>query len=200
MSINKGKDWKKGYNCGKICRIFKKEKEMRRIEDLLADKIYEATNIILQKFIKPDFSYESVTELSMKQIEDIKFAFGIEGVIIDVDDTLRKDMQMIPECNKKWLEDVRKHLKVIVVSNGVDGKVEEYLKSKGIDYIGFAMKPLRRGFKKACDRMGLEPEKVLVIGDQLIDDIYGGRRCGMMTIKVSGSESKKKKEKPDEVR
>ena len=65
---------------------------MKRIEDLLADKIYEASNIILQKFIKPDFSYESVTELSMKQIEDFKFAFGVEGIIIDVDDTLRKDI------------------------------------------------------------------------------------------------------------
>ena len=65
---------------------------MKRIEDLLADKIYEASNIILQKFIKPDFSYESVTELSMKQIKDFKFAFGVEGIIIDVDDTLRKDI------------------------------------------------------------------------------------------------------------
>ena len=26
MSINKGKDWKKGYNCGKICKILKKGK------------------------------------------------------------------------------------------------------------------------------------------------------------------------------
>ena len=172
----------------------------KRIEDLLADKMYEAVNVILQKFIKPDFSYDNIRELSMEQIEIIKEKFGIEGVIIDVDDTLRSDMQKIPECNQKWLEEVRKHLKVIAVSNGVDRDVETYLKSIGIDYIGFAFKPLKRGFKAACERMNIDPSKVLVIGDQLIDDIYGGKRNRMLTCKVVGPGVKKySKKKDDEI-
>ena len=32
--------------------------------------------------------------------------------------------------------------------------------------------------------MELNPEKVLVIGDQLLDDIYGGRRNNMKTALV----------------
>lgn len=172
----------------------------KRIEDLLADKMYEAANVILQKFIKPDFSYNNIRELSVEQIEIIKEKFGIEGVIIDVDDTLRSDMQKIPKCNQKWLEEVRKHLKVIAVSNGIDRDVESYLKSIGIDYIGFAFKPLKRGFKAACERMNIDPTKVLVIGDQLIDDIYGGKRNRMLTCKVIDPGVKKySKKKDDEI-
>ena len=43
-----------------------------RIEDLLADKLYEAVNVVLQKFIKPDFTYGNVRELSIDKIELIK--------------------------------------------------------------------------------------------------------------------------------
>ena len=168
---------------------------MKRIEDILADKMYEAANVIMQRFIKPDFSYNNVRELSMEQIEIIKEKFGIEGIIIDIDDTLRSNMEMIPRCNQQWLTDVRKHLKVIAVSNGIDRDVESYLQSVGIDYIGFAFKPLKRGFKKACEKMNLKPEQVLVIGDQLIDDIYGGKRNRMLTLKVAGPGAKQYKGK-----
>ena len=173
---------------------------MEDFTELLTNRIYEAANVILQKIIKPDFSYETVTELSMDEVERIKSKFGIEGIIIDVDDTLRKDMKRIPYYNQEWLDEIRKHLKVIVVSNGMDKNIEQYLQSKGIDYIGFAFKPLKKGFKQACERMGVAPEKVLVIGDQLIDDIYGGKRNRMMTMKVVGAEPKDKKKIEDEGR
>lgn len=157
---------------------------MKYIEDHLIDKLYELTNYTLSKFIKPDLTFETITDLDPQTITTIKQSYGIEGIILDVDDTLRKNMQKIPPSNKAWLEQIKKQLKVIVVSNGVDKQVEQYLQTQGIDYIGFARKPLKVNFKRACQKMHIKPEQVLVIGDSLWADIYGGQRNNMFSALI----------------
>ena len=157
---------------------------MQKLEDLVYDIITEVIYYFLVKRIKPDMKIENVTELTEEMIITIKQKLQIEGVIIDVDETLRKDMKVIPKCNQEWLEMVMKHLKVVALSNGRDNKIKDYCEKQGITYISNAWKPLSFGFKKACKTIDTEPEKVLVIGDQLIDDIYGGKRNKMKTIEV----------------
>lgn len=157
---------------------------MKSLDELMADKIYELVNYMLSKRIKPDISLDKVTSLTEADIEKLKSQLGIEGVILDIDETVRKDMKSIPKCNQEWIEMLKSKLKVIVVSNGVDRGVEEFFKLQGIDYIGFAHKPMKRNFIKACDKMGMSPEKVLVIGDSLWCDIFGGQRNKMKTALV----------------
>lgn len=158
----------------------------KSIEDRIVDKIYEFVNLVVSLKVKPDLKISEVTELTEKEIDRIKEKFGIEGVILDVDDTLRFDMKDIPKCNQEWLDMIKTKLKVIVVSNGLDGKIEEFLKSKGIDYIGFAHKPLKMNIVKACNNLGLKPEQIAMIGDGLISDVYAGKRNSMTTIMVTG--------------
>lgn len=93
-------------------------------------------------------------------------------------------MKDIPKCNKEWIESLKGKLKVIIVSNGKDKKIEQYFKENGIDYIGFANKPLKRSFLKACEKIKLSPDKIIVIGDSLVSDIYGGKRNNMKTALV----------------
>ena len=131
--------------------------------------------------------------LKREDIVSLKQKLGIEGVILDIDDTLRSGMNKIPKCNEQWLDMLKEELKVIVVSNGIDGNVEKFLEAKGIDYIGFAHKPMKKNFIKACDRLGITPEKTLVIGDSVWCDIFGGQRNNMKTAHV-------KKVEDDEVR
>ena len=157
---------------------------MKAIEDIMADKIIGLVEFVLSKIIKPDITVDKVGQLNEKEIDRIKKEYGIEGIILDVDETLRKEMKNIPLCNQKWIESLRGRIKVVVLSNGVDGKIEEYFKDKGIDYIGFAHKPLRKNFMKACEIMEVEPDKVLVVGDSLLDDVYGGKRNRMRTVLV----------------
>ena len=63
-------------------------------------------------------------------------------------------------------------------------KVERYFELLGIDYIGFAHKPMKRNFIRACEKLGIAPEKTLVIGDSLWSDIFGGKRNNMKTALV----------------
>ena len=51
-------------------------------------------------------------------------------------------------------------------------------------FIHRAKKPLRGAFKKAAVQMGIKLEEVVVIGDQLLTDVFGGNRGGFHTILV----------------
>ena len=151
---------------------------------MVADKILDLVHYVLSKFIKPDITLNKVNELDVQAIEKLRQQYGIEAVILDVDDTLRKDMKDVPKCNKEWIEGLKGKIKIMIVSNGVDKDIEKYFKENGIDYIGFACKPLKKNFLKACEKMNVKPENVLAIGNSLFDDIYGGKRNNMKTALV----------------
>ena len=108
---------------------------MKTLDELLADKIIDLVNYGLSKIIKPDIEVEKVTDLDAKMIDELKEKYGIEGVILDVDETLRKDMKRIPKCNEDWIELLRGKLKVVIVSNGFDRNLERIFDEKKINYI-----------------------------------------------------------------
>lgn len=156
----------------------------KSILELIEQKIYNSINNQLKKVIKPTIKLKKVTDIDLYLVKKLKTEHGIGGIILDVDETLRKDMMQIPDCNKQWIEFMKQEFKVVILSNGYDGKIKKFANDRGIDYISFAKKPLSKGMKTACTKMGLEPENVLVIGDDIITDIYGGNRCGMLTAIV----------------
>lgn len=158
----------------------------KSLEDRIMDWFFSKVNAAMSRVIKPDMQIDNVGCLNRDEVQRIKEMYGIKGVILDIDETVRHDMGEIPDVNKEWIDMIKEELKVIVISNGVDKKVERYFELLGIDYIGFAHKPLKKNFKKACDSLGLKPEEILVIGDDTFSDIYGGRRNNMKTIQVKG--------------
>ena len=64
------------------------------------------------------------------------------------------------------------------------------LGTQGPDIL-FYHKPFKKNFMKACEKMGIEPEKTLVIGDSLWCDIFGGKRNQMKTALVKDVEEQK---------
>ena len=165
---------------------------MKTLDELVADKILDLVHYVLLKFIKPDMTLNKVNELDIQAIEKMKQQYGIEAIILDVDDTLRKEMKDIPKCNKEWIEGLKGKIKIMIVSNGVDRDMEKYFKENGIDYIGFACKPLKKNFINACEKMNVNPESVLMVGDSLFDDIYGGKRNNMKTALVKEVEDEER--------
>lgn len=161
---------------------------MKALEDLIVDKLADMINYVLARTIQPDITIDRVRELNAEMIAKLKAHYGIEGIILDVDETLRKNMGRIPRCNEEWLESLRGQLKVIILSNGIDRNIDAFFKKRGIDYICFANKPLKRNFIRACKKMDLEPSKVLMVGNSLYCDIHGGKRNKMRTALVRGVE------------
>lgn len=108
------------------------------------------------------------------------------GLILDVDNTLIDYDKNLLDGVEKWCEEIKQEgIKCIIVSNSSKkDKVEMVAKALDIDYILFAKKPLKSGFKKALEKLELKSEEVAVVGDQLSTDIIGARRMKMFPILV----------------
>ena len=84
-------------------KYIKSGEKMKTLEEIMADKMLDLVQYVLSKFIKPDITLEKVNELDSNAVDKLKQQYGIEGIILDVDETLRKEMKDIPKCNKKWI-------------------------------------------------------------------------------------------------
>lgn len=111
---------------------------------------------------------------------------NIKGLILDVDNTLIDYYRNLVDGAEKWCEELKNEgIKCIILSNSnKKSKVEKVAEKLNIDYIMFAKKPLKSGFKRALDKLGLKPEEVAVVGDQLFTDVIGAKRMNMFSILV----------------
>ncbi|GAK11430.1 YqeG family HAD IIIA-type phosphatase [Geomicrobium sp. JCM 19039] len=130
----------------------------------------------------PDQFAESIYEIDLKELKDR----GVKGVITDLDNTLvewdRADVT--PEL-LDWIEMVHQEgLKLTIVSNNTKKRVSTFSEPTGVAFIHSAKKPLTRAFKRAMREMGLQKNEVVVVGDQLLTDVFGGNRGGFYTILV----------------
>ncbi len=124
------------------------------------------------------------------KVEDISIEYllknKIKVLILDVDNTLIDYYKNLSETTIKWAKDLKgQGMKLYILSNTNNReKVENVANKLDVPYKNFAMKPLKRGFKKIQKELQVENEKIAVIGDQLFTDILGGNRCKMFTILV----------------
>lgn len=132
--------------------------------------------------IYPDLYLDSVKNISVTLLRKN----NIDALILDVDNTLIDYYRNLIDGAEKWCEELKDEgIKCIIVSNSnKKDKVEDVAKKLDIDYVMFAKKPLKSGFKKALKKLELEPSKVAVVGDQLFTDVLGAKRMNMFSILV----------------
>lgn len=138
----------------------------------------------LMEMCRPAMDAPSVLEIDLDALR----ARGIEALFLDLDNTLV--LWRSQEVRDEIAEWVRKAqaagLKLAIVSNaGHARRVEPVARALGIPFTVRAAKPRRGAFRKAAADLGLPPRKVAVIGDQVLTDVLGGNRAGMLTILVS---------------
>lgn len=156
-----------------------------KTEELIYSYISKVTNKLLENVIKPDEKYKDVKQIDFEELKRLKEKYELEGIILDIDGTLRQNMKKIDYRNIRWIIKLKQILKVCMVSNGKDSRVEQLAQRMNITYIPLAFKPLKRGFIEAAKDMNVDPSKVLVIGDEYLADILGGKRMGMKTAIIS---------------
>ncbi len=111
---------------------------------------------------------------------------GIKAVITDLDNTLVGfDEAHANEVVLNWFKSMNENdVKVTIVSNGNKTRVSEFCDPHDIDYIFSAKKPLGRAFRKAVRMMNVESADTVMIGDQLMTDVFGANRAGLESILV----------------
>jgi HAD superfamily phosphatase (TIGR01668 family) len=131
-----------------------------------------------------DSPYELDTEILRNK--------GVQGIIIDIDNTLvpwgtkYADQKVIDLIGKLKAEG----FKLCILSNSTRKRVSIFNKDIRLPEIHNAGKPSRAAFRKAIALLGTEPGRTAVIGDQIFTDILGGNRLGLFTVLVVPMSSK----------
>ncbi|BCJ88554.1 hypothetical protein skT53_35390 [Effusibacillus dendaii] len=131
-----------------------------------------------------------IPSLYVKSIYDIDLdalqAQKIKGILTDLDNTLVawNSPEVSPEL-ANWLAELkRRGMKVCIVSNNKQPRVEGFARQLGLPSIFSAKKPIRKAFRQAMRLIGTQPHETVVIGDQIFTDVLGGNRMGLYTILV----------------
>lgn len=130
----------------------------------------------------PTYIYDKVEHIPYELIEEL----GIKMIILDMDNTLIDNKHTYSNELKEWAKNMKANgVELYILSNSPFGKVvQKIAKELGMKYIHKANKPSTKGFKKIESKMNIEKKNILMVGDQLFTDVWGGNRYGIKTILV----------------
>lgn len=120
---------------------------------------------------------------------------GIRLLLIDIDNTLASYKTILPtEENLNLVKDLQEiGFEVILISNNNYKRVSTFTKPfDDVLFVHWALKPLKRGYKKALRKASKDykKEQVATIGDQLMTDVKGTKKMGFYSILVKPLERK----------
>lgn len=136
---------------------------------------------MIAKF-KPTWMISEIYNISPTKLDDM----GIKAVFSDLDNTL------IPWNNpdgtpqlRNWIKDLEKNnIKLVVISNNKHSRVKRALKSLKLDFISRSCKPMSRGIKAALKKYNLDRNQVIMVGDQLITDVWASNNSKVRSVLV----------------
>lgn len=112
---------------------------------------------------------------------------GIKGLIFDIDNTLAP--YYISNADKKTIAFINDAtalgFKVCLLSNNSKKRVTLFNRDIKVNAVHWALKPFRKGLRKAMMLMGTNKSSTVIIGDQIFTDVLCGKRAGLYTILVA---------------
>lgn len=134
----------------------------------------------MEKYI-PDVYQKSIYNINYEKL----YLQGIKCLLFDLDNTISPAKEKVL-CNKtkKLFDSLKKDFKIILFSNNFEKRVKEFSQFYDVEFEYLSLKPLSHKYKKVLRLNNYKPSKVAAIGDQIVTDIYGGNKAGIMTILV----------------
>ena len=132
--------------------------------------------------LTPDYYYDSVFLIPYEELWNKK----IRGLIFDIDNTLTAFDEKLPPAKivalLKRLEGMG--FKICFVTNNTNKRLRGFNEHMKLPGIANAIKPLTRGIRRAMAIMGTGSAHTVIIGDQLLSDIWAGKNARITTILV----------------
>lgn len=136
--------------------------------------------MIKAKYLIPKIYEESIEKIDYQMLKKQ----GITTLLFDLDNTIIDYHQTkLTTESIEFLTNIEKDFKVLIISNSMNKRVS-YAIEHQFKYVSFAKKPLKTGFKKALKMLNSKVSETAMIGDQLLTDIHGANRMGMLSILV----------------
>lgn len=131
----------------------------------------------------PDVYQKSIYSINYDKLKEN----GIKCLLFDLDNTCVPYVDRKPTKKLKNLFDKLQYdgFKVIIFSNSPKERLIPFKKELNVDCCPKASKPRKTKFIKILKTYNYDMSEVAIIGDQLMTDIYGGNKVGIMTILVN---------------
>ena len=110
---------------------------------------------------------------------------GYKILIFDLDNTIGNIKEK--KCDKetiKLLNSLNKDFKVIIASNSGKKRVDTFCEGLDCLKIHFSLKPTGKIIRKIKKKYKIDESKMVIIGDQLLTDVFLGNRYKLLTILV----------------
>ena len=163
-------------------KALKKEIDQSR-EGFTWLKILQLFRLFLPKNTRTLTTLKKFSDFDPVSIQK-KYGIKIEGVILDVDETISLNRGKILQANINHLKKLLKHgIKIVLMSNMVKTSRYDVLDKRIKVMTNFAPKPEPGGFKKAIKYLDVPKKNIVMIGDNYITD-GGAIRLGIPFVRV----------------
>ncbi len=133
--------------------------------------------------LRPDYVFDDFRAVTPKLLHTL----GVRLLLADLDYTLAPKRQHDPdEALRVWVEALRAGgvTLEIVSNNRSPVRVERFCRDLGVGYVGHAGKPGTRGLVAAMHKHGAAAGETAMLGDKLLTDTLGAKRCGILMLMV----------------
>lgn len=129
---------------------------------------------------KPHLKCDRITDITLEDIKNL----GVTALLLDVDNTMSTHHGMqLTDGLTEWLSQIQAGgIKLIVLSNSKQKRVEPFAEKIGLPFISLALKPLPLGYFRAAKKVHEKRKNVAIVGDQLFTDMLGGWLSGTKKV------------------
>ena len=135
----------------------------------------------MEKYI-PDIYQKSIYTINYQKL----WNQGIKCLLFDLDNTLVFPSVKEPTEEVKELFNKLKKMgfKVIIFSNSPKSRVKAFKEGLEVDCSASSRKPRPNKFYLVLSKYNFTINELAIIGDQILTDVLGGNRVGILTILV----------------
>lgn len=140
----------------------------------------------------PTSVYKTIFDIDYNEL----YAQGKRYILTDLDNTLASyDVIYATEEVINWFNNLKEiGFTVLIISNNNKKRIKTFLNGLEIPFVSRALKPLKKGFKKALKILNFyEKDKMISIGDQIVTDVCGANKFGIDSILVKPIKRKTEK-------
>ena len=117
---------------------------------------------------------------------DILKEYDIQGMLVDLDDTLVTHNYPVPDENvRAWLKQMEQaNIPVCIISNNQKKRMMSFIKDLNVGYFYNSFKPRTHVIESALGVMNIKRKNAVLIGDQLFTDILAANRANIKAFLV----------------
>ena len=134
-------------------------------------------------FLCPDIRKQHITDLGVEELR----ALGVRGLLLDADNTLTTHKSsLLADGVAEWLKRMREAgFALMLASNAKEERILPFAQKLGLPCVGMCCKPLPGGLLRAGRRLGIAPDGLALVGDQVFTDLLAGKAAGVKTVLVT---------------